>query len=218
MIIMEYDIKNESVQLSRDNIYCRTFSVTRDARELLNGHPSGVVWLTGLSGAGKSSLADSLESKLHVLGKRTYVLDGDNVRHGLNKDLDFTEAGRDENIRRVAEVAKLMMDAGLIVITAFISPFRDEREMARTLIGAENFVEVYLSTPLSVCEERDSKGLYKLARAGRIQQMTGITSAYEIPEQPAFVADMSSETADHASERLLASLWICRGGVTGADD
>lgn len=155
--------------------------MTRADRERVNGHPSGVIWLTGLSRAGKSTLADSLERKLHRFGKRIYVLDGDNIRHGLNKDLDFTDAGRDENIRRVAEVSKLMMDAGLIVITAFISPFRNEREMARTLIGSENFFEVYLSRPPAVCEDRDPKGLYKLARTGRIQQMTGITSAYEIP-------------------------------------
>ncbi len=205
--------------MANDKIYGRSFSVTRADRERLNGHPSGVIWLTGLSGAGKSTLADGLERKLHRLGKRTYVLDGDNVRHGLSKDLDFTDAGRDENIRRVAEVAKLMMDGGLIVITAFISPFRKEREMARTLIGPENFFEVYLSTPLAVCEHRDPKGLYKLARAGRIQRMTGITSAYEIPEHPAFIADSSSETVDHTSERLLASLgWICRGSGAGIDD
>ena len=169
---------------------------------MLNGHSGKVIWFTGLSGSGKSTLANALEVELHRQGKRTYILDGDNVRHGLNKDLGFTEADRVENIRRVAEVAKLMMDAGLIVITAFISPFRQEREMARELIGENCFVEVYVNTPLDVCEQRDVKGLYKKAREGLIPNMTGINSPYEAPEHPAFVAD----THNSSKEALLAEL------------
>lgn len=171
-------------------------TITRAAREQLNGHKGKVIWFTGLSGAGKSTLANALEVALHTRGLRTYLLDGDNVRLGLNKDLGFTDADRAENIRRVAEVAKLMMDAGLVAITAFISPFRRERDMARELIGKQNFVEVYVSTPLAVCELRDVKGLYKQARAGKIPNMTGIQSPYEAPDAPAYSVDTSLATVD----------------------
>ncbi|WP_240141378.1 adenylyl-sulfate kinase [Nitrosomonas sp. HPC101] len=171
------------------NVHRQALSICREDRERLNGHKGKVIWLTGLSGSGKSTIANALEKQLHSQGKRTYILDGDNVRHGLNKDLGFTNADRVENIRRVAEVAKLMMDAGLIVITAFISPFRAEREMARQLIGKENFVEVYIDTPLEICEQRDPKGLYKKARSGELPNMTGISSPYESPEHPSLVID-----------------------------
>ena len=176
-----------------DNLFSPALTIARGDRERLNGHQGRVIWFTGLSGSGKSTIANALEKELHTQGKRTYILDGDNIRQGLNKDLDFTDAGRVENIRRVAEVAKLMMDAGLIVITAFICPFRAERDMARRLIGAENFVEVYVDTPLEICEQRDPKGLYKKARNGQISNMTGINSPYEAPEQPdvRFTADTS---------------------------
>ena len=163
------------------NVHHQALTITRSAREHLNGHEGRVIWFTGLSGSGKSTIANALEKALHAQGKRTYILDGDNVRQGLNKDLGFTDADRVENIRRVAEVAKLMMDAGLIVLTAFISPFRTEREMARRLIGEEHFVEVFVDTPLELCEQRDPKGLYKKARSGQIPNMTGIHSAYEAP-------------------------------------
>lgn len=163
------------------NVHRQALSITRADREQLNGHPGKVIWFTGLSGSGKSTLANALEKELHAQGKRTYILDGDNIRQGLNKDLGFTEADRVENIRRVAEVAKLMMDAGLIVMTAFISPYRQEREMARDLIGKVNFIEVFVDTPLEVCEQRDPKGLYKKARRGEIPNMTGINSRYETP-------------------------------------
>ncbi len=142
----------------------------------MNGHRGRVIWLTGLSGAGKSTIANALEVLLHRAGQRTYLLDGDNVRQGLNRDLGFTDAERVENIRRVAEVAKLMMDAGLIVITAFISPFKRERAMARDLIGQGNFTEVYVNTPLEICEARDPKGLYKKARKGELPNMSGLGS------------------------------------------
>jgi len=184
------------------NVHKQALSIQRTDRELLSGHQGKVIWFTGLSGSGKSTLANALEVELHRQGKRTYILDGDNVRHGLNKDLGFTEADRVENIRRVAEVAKLMMDAGLIVITAFISPFRQEREMARELIGEDRFVEIYVNTPLAVCEQRDVKGLYKKAREGLIPNMTGINSPYEAPEHPTFVADTHNTT----KEALLAEL------------
>lgn len=167
-----------------NNIHRQILSITREDRERVNGHKGKVIWFTGLSGSGKSTIANALEKELHTQGRRTYTLDGDNVRKGLNKDLGFTDADRVENIRRVAEVAKLMMDSGLIVLTAFISPFRDEREMARELIGSENFIEVFMDTPLEVCEKRDSKGLYKKARAGNLPNMTGIDSNYEPPIAP----------------------------------
>ena len=169
------------------NVHRQALSITREDRERLNGQKSKVIWFTGLSGSGKSTIANALEKELHAQGKRTYILDGDNIRQGLNRDLGFTNADRVENIRRVAEVAKLMMDAGLIVMTAFISPFRAEREMARELIGKENFVEVFVDTPLEVCERRDPKGLYKKARNGELPNMTGINSPYEAPLKPALV-------------------------------
>ena len=174
------------------NVHRQALSITREDRERLNGHKGKVIWFTGLSGSGKSTIANALEKELHAQGKRTYILDGDNVRQGLNKDLGFTDADRVENIRRVAEVAKLMMDAGLIVMTAFISPFRAEREMARELIGEENFIEVFVNTPLEVCEQRDPKGLYKKARAGQLPNMTGINSAYECPEHPELIFDQNT--------------------------
>ncbi|NQW92901.1 MAG: adenylyl-sulfate kinase [Polaromonas sp.] len=163
------------------NIHAQAFTVARVDRERLNGHKGKVIWFTGLSGSGKSTLANALEARLHRLGMRTYILDGDNIRHGLNKDLGFSEADRAENIRRISEVARLMMDAGMVVMAAFISPFKRERELARDLIGADNFFEVYVNTPLELCEERDVKGLYQQARTGKIANMTGINSPYEAP-------------------------------------
>ncbi|MGF6606744.1 bifunctional enzyme CysN/CysC [Paraburkholderia sp. WSM4175] len=167
-----------------NNIRWQTLEVDKRARRVLNGHQSGVVWLTGLSGAGKSTIANLLEKRLHAMGKRTYLLDGDNVRHGLNKDLGFTAEDRVENIRRIAEVAKLMADAGVIVITAFISPFRAERALARELMEEGEFIEVFIDTPLEVAEERDPKGLYKKARSGELKNFTGIDSPYEMPQNP----------------------------------
>ncbi|BEI35270.1 sulfate adenylyltransferase subunit CysN [Polynucleobacter sp. HIN6] len=167
-----------------DNIHTQALNITKPEREKLNGHKGKVIWFTGLSGSGKSTLANELEIALHQQGQHTYLLDGDNIRQGLNKDLGFTEADRVENIRRIAEVAKLMMDAGLIVMTAFISPFKREREMARELIGKDNFIEVFVNTPIQVCEERDPKGLYKKAREGKLPNFSGISSPYERPENP----------------------------------
>ena len=184
------------------NVHRQALSIARQDRERLNGHQGKVIWFTGLSGSGKSTLANALEKELHTQGKRTYILDGDNIRQGLNKDLGFTDADRVENIRRVAEVAKLMMDAGMIVMTAFISPFRAEREMARELIGAENFIEVFVDTPLEVCEQRDPKGLYKKARSGQLPNMTGINSPYEPPLKPACVIPSSNQDLEGVIRRL----------------
>ncbi|EHL22747.1 sulfate adenylyltransferase subunit 1 / adenylylsulfate kinase [Acidovorax sp. NO-1] len=184
------------------NVHRQALSIARQDRERLNGHKGKVIWFTGLSGSGKSTIANALEKELHAQGKRTYILDGDNIRQGLNRDLGFTDADRVENIRRVAEVAKLMMDAGLIVMTAFISPFQAEREMARELIGVENFTEVFVDTPLLVCEQRDPKGLYKKARSGLIPNMTGINSPYELPTQPDVVINSTIIKPQDAVEQI----------------
>lgn len=185
------------------NVHRQALSIAREDREKLNGHKGKVIWFTGLSGSGKSTLANALELELHAKGYRTYILDGDNVRQGLNRDLGFTDADRVENIRRIAEVAKLMMDAGLIVLTAFISPFRREREMAKELIGEDRFVEVYVSTTLEVCEERDVKGLYKKARAGQLPNLSGVGSPYEAPIEAHLEIDTAHTDLDLALKRLL---------------
>ncbi|QCR37083.1 adenylyl-sulfate kinase [Nissabacter sp. SGAir0207] len=166
-----------------ENIVWHPHAIARAEREALHGHQGVVLWFTGLSGSGKSTVAGALEQALHAHGVSTYLLDGDNVRHGLCNDLGFSDADRRENIRRVGEVAKLMVDAGLVVLTAFISPHREERRMVRELLG-DRFIEVYVDTPLELCEARDPKGLYKKARAGELKNFTGIDSAYEAPEAP----------------------------------
>ncbi|HEY3808797.1 MAG TPA: sulfate adenylyltransferase subunit CysN [Steroidobacteraceae bacterium] len=174
-----------------NNVHWQTHDIDKHARAALNGQRPTVIWMTGFSGAGKSSIANLVEKRLHALGRRTYLLDGDNIRHGLNKDLGFTEQDRVENIRRVAEVARLMVDAGLIVLVAFISPFRAERQAARALFANDEFVEVFVDAPLADVERRDVKGLYKRARAGQLKNFTGIDSAYEPPENPELHLDMS---------------------------
>lgn len=181
-------------------------TVTRERREQLNGHKGTVVWFTGLSGAGKSTLAHALEEKLHQLGCRTFVLDGDNVRHGLCGDLDFSNGARSENIRRVGEAAKLFIEAGTIVLTAFISPFRTDRERVRALLGPADFIEVYCHCPLSVCEQRDVKGLYRKARAGEIAEFTGISSPYEAPEMPELTVDTDAFSLEESVELVLQML------------
>lgn len=188
------------------NIHRQSLQIDRASREQLNGHRGRVVWFTGLSGSGKSTIANALEVALQQKGFRTYILDGDNIRHGLNKDLGFSEADRVENIRRVAEVARLMMDAGLIVITSFISPFRREREMARDLIGSEDFMEIFVDTPLAVCEQRDVKGLYKKARDGNLPNFTGISSPYEAPEAPAIAINGGAEILEESVGKIFALL------------
>jgi len=176
------------------NIVWHQASVTRRRRESQNGHASCVLWFTGLSGSGKSTLAHAVEEELHQRGCRTFVLDGDNVRHGLCGDLAFSEADRSENIRRVGEAARLFVEAGVIVLTAFISPFRDDRERVRRLIGDADFIEIYCHCPLEVCEERDVKGLYRKARQGLIKDFTGISSPYEEPVQLAYSINTAQTT------------------------
>ena len=185
------------------NIHLQSLSITKELREKINGHKGQVLWLTGLSGSGKSTIANALEKQLYAEGKKTYVLDGDNIRHGLNKDLGFTDKDRVENIRRVAEVAKLMCDAGLIVITAFISPFRTEREMARSLFQSGEYKEIFISTPLKIAEQRDPKGLYKKARSGEIPNFTGINSPYEKPIKPELTIDTSKTSITQSVKKIL---------------
>jgi len=188
------------------NIHLQHVDVTKEARAQRLGQRPVVLWFTGLSGAGKSTIANLVEKKLHAMGRHSYLLDGDNLRHGLNKDLGFTDADRVENIRRVAEVARLMVDAGLIVLTAFISPFRAEREMARSLVGDGEFIEIFVDTPLAVAETRDVKGLYRKARRGELSNFTGIDSPYEPPESPELVVNTVECTADEAAETVIALL------------
>ncbi|TMV84036.1 sulfate adenylyltransferase subunit CysN [Thioclava sp. BHET1] len=188
------------------NIHWQATDITREDHAAMKNQKPAVVWLTGLSGAGKSTIANILEKKLARMNRHTFILDGDNVRHGLNKDLGFTEADRVENIRRVGEVAKLMTDAGLIVITAFISPFRSERDMVRSMMQPGEFIEVFVDTPLEVAEERDVKGLYAKARAGKLKNFTGIDSAYEHPEAPEVRIDTTHMDAEAAADQIIARL------------
>ena len=178
------------------NIVWHQASVDRDARSQQRGHRSAILWFTGLSGAGKSTLANAVNIALFERGLSVYVLDGDNVRHGLCKDLGFSDSDREENIRRIGEVAKLFLDAGVIVLTAFVSPFRADRDKARGLVIAGDFIEIHCAADLSVCEERDTKGLYAKARAGTIKEFTGISSPYEAPEHP----ELSINTGDVSLE------------------
>jgi adenylylsulfate kinase len=189
--------------MKNSNIVYHQATVTKQRRNKLNNHKSTVIWFTGLSGSGKSTLAHALEEKLFKMGCRTFVLDGDNVRHGLNSNLDFSEAGRSENIRRISEVSKLMLEAGLIVMTAFISPFKKDRNEARNLISNDNFIEIYCEASLETCEKRDVKGLYRLARAGEIKNYTGIDSPYEAPENPELIIDTDKETLNESVSKIL---------------
>ncbi|OHC67206.1 MAG: adenylyl-sulfate kinase [Rhodocyclales bacterium GWA2_65_20] len=185
------------------NLVWHPVSVTREQRESLNGHGAVVVWLTGLSGAGKSTLAHAVEKELHRQGKRTIVLDGDNVRHGLCSNLGFSPEDRTENLRRIAEVARLLVEAGVITLAAFISPMREHRAMIRSIIGPENFIEVYVQCPLEICESRDVKGVYQRARAGEIKDFTGISAPYEAPEVPDLVVATESMKLEECVEQLL---------------
>ncbi len=188
------------------NIHWQAVDVHKDSRAAKAGQKPAVLWFTGLSGAGKSTIANLVEKKLHARSHMTYLLDGDNVRHGLNRDLGFTDADRVENIRRVAEVSRLMVDAGLIVLVSFISPFRSERLMARELVEAGEFVEIFVDTPLAEAEKRDVKGLYAKARRGEIKHFTGIDSAYEEPESPEIHLDTTRLSAEAAAEQIVAYL------------
>jgi bifunctional enzyme CysN/CysC len=188
------------------NLSWQSFEINRELRARMKNQRPMVIWFTGLSASGKSTIADILEQKLVAQDRHTYLLDGDNFRHGLNKDLGFTDADRVENIRRVAEVARLMADSGLIVMTAFISPFRRERRMARDIAGDIDFIEVFVDTPLEVCEARDPKGMYARARAGEIPNFTGISSAYEPPERADIHLDAGERTAEELADEVLAQL------------
>jgi len=189
-----------------DNIHWQAVDVNEEARATLNGHKPQILWFTGLSGSGKSTIANELERRLYALGCHTYLLDGDNVRHGLNRDLGFTEADRVENIRRVTEVARLMADAGLIVLASFISPFRAERDAARELVGEDRFCEVFVDTPIDVAERRDPKGLYKKARRGELANFTGIDSPYESPTSPDVRIDTTATSPEQAADRIVEFL------------
>ena len=188
------------------NIHWQALDIDRNAHAAIKNQKAKVVWFTGLSGSGKSTIANIVEKKLHAMGKHTFLLDGDNVRHGLNRDLGFTDADRVENIRRVGEVAKLMTDAGLIVLTAFISPFRAERQMVREMMAEGEFIEVFVNTPLEVAESRDVKGLYKKARAGNLKNFTGIDSPYEAPDNAEVVLNTSDMSAENAAELVVQAL------------
>lgn len=185
------------------NVYWQTLAIDKAARSKLKHQTPKMIWLTGLSASGKSTIANIVEKKLLVMGRHAYLLDGDNVRHGLNKDLGFTAADRVENIRRIAETGKLMLDAGLIVITSFISPFRDERRMARSLFEEGEFIEVHIDASLAVCEERDPKGLYKKVRQGALSNFTGFDSPYDIPENPEIKIDTEAICAEDAAARII---------------
>ncbi|MAD05620.1 MAG: adenylyl-sulfate kinase [Pseudoalteromonas sp.] len=189
-----------------ENIVWHNYAISKSQRSEQKKHKPTILWFTGFSGSGKSTVANALESALNQLGVHTYLLDGDNVRHGLCKDLGFTDEDRVENIRRVGETAKLMVDAGLVVLTAFISPFQSERDMVRNLVEDGEFIEVFLDTPLEVCETRDPKGLYKKARAGEIKHFTGIDSDYQIPASPEIKIDTSKNTLDQSVQELVAYL------------
>jgi len=189
--------------MKSSNVIYHQATVTRQRRNKLNEHRSVVLWFTGLSGSGKSTLAHSVEEKLYQKGCRTFVLDGDNVRHGLNSNLDFSESGRTENIRRISEVSKLMLESGLIVMTAFISPFYKDRNEAKRLISNDDFIEIYCKASIETCEARDVKGLYKKARAGKIKNYTGIDSPYEVPSNPELTIDTENESLEKSVNRIV---------------
>jgi bifunctional enzyme CysN/CysC len=195
--MLKYSLRRSS------NIHRQAESISRADREKLAGHKGHVFWLTGLSGSGKSTIANVAAEKLHHQGVRTYILDGDNIRHGLSKDLGFTDADRIENIRRIGEVARLMMDAGIVVITAFISPFRSERDLAKSLFDESDFDEIYIKATLGAAESRDPKGLYKKARAGELPHFTGIDSEYQAPAAPTLILDTEALEPEDSAERLL---------------
>jgi adenylylsulfate kinase len=201
--------------MKSSNVVWQISKVSRVDRENQNGHKSAILWFTGLSGAGKSTLATAVEGRLHEMGCHTFVIDGDNVRHGLCGDLGFSAADRTENIRRVGEMAKLFTEAGVIALTAFISPFRADRDRVRKLVPDGDFFEIYCKADLAVCEQRDVKGLYQKARAGQIQEFTGISSPYEMPEQPELVVETGARSLEVCVEEVIDAL--ARHGVLQSD-
>lgn len=200
------EIVNESIASISANVVWHQATVTRERRELQNGHRGVIIWFTGLSGSGKSTIAHAVEEQLHRMGCRTFVLDGDNVRHGLCGDLGFSAQDRVENIRRIGEVAKLFMEAGVIVLTAFISPFQEDRNKVRAMVRPREFIEIYCQCPIDVCEQRDVKGLYKKARAGEIRQFTGISSPYEVPDAPELTVNTSEQKLEDCVWQVISIL------------
>ena len=198
------------------NVVWHHATVTRQRRNTQNKHKSVALWFTGLSGSGKSTLAHAVEEELHQLGCRTMTLDGDNIRHGLCKDLNFSDESRKENIRRIGEVAKLFIESGVITLTAFISPFRGERNKVRKLLIEGDLIEIYVKCPISVCEARDVKGMYKKAKANEIKNFTGISSPYEVPENPDLIVNTNQETLDESVDKVLGVL-INRGIINNAN-
>lgn len=189
------------------NIVKHDYAVDQTSRSKLKKHKSLLLWFTGLSGSGKSTIANCVEQALHEKGIHTYTLDGDNVRKGLNNNLSFSPEDRTENIRRIAETAKLMMDAGLVVLAAFVSPYKKDRDNIRAIVGSENMVEIYINTSVEECERRDVKGLYKKARAGEIKNMTGISSPYEAPENPEIEIDTEKVNVEKATEHIINNIY-----------
>lgn len=187
-----------------NNTYWNNFSVTRKQREEKNGHKSFLIWFTGLSGSGKSTLANALEERLFILKRKTYLLDGDNIRHGINKDLNFNKKDRIENIRRIGEISKLFVDSGTIVLSAFISPFKKDRTMVKGLFNDNEFIEVFVDTPLDICEKRDVKGLYAKVRKGEITNFTGIDAPYECPENPDICIKTHKYSIDESVDIIIA--------------
>ena len=196
----------EDLKHSDKNIKWHNLTIDREKLERMRGHKGIVLWFTGLSGSGKSTLANALNESLHKRGLSTFILDGDNIRHGLCKDLGFSDEDREENIRRIGEVANLFMNAGIITITAFVSPFKNDREKVKNIIGAQDFIEVYCAASLNVCESRDTKGLYKKARTGEIKDFTGISSPYEPPSEPNIVVDTGSLDIKNSVQKIIDHL------------
>ncbi|MFQ5345846.1 MAG: adenylyl-sulfate kinase [Mariprofundus sp.] len=205
-----------SEQKKSSNVVWHQATVTRQRREAANGHRSAILWFTGLSGAGKSTLAHAVEEKLHQQGAKTFVFDGDNVRHGLCSDLGFSDADRKENIRRIGEMARLIIEAGVIALTAFISPFRADRDRVRTLAGDGDFIEIYCRASVDECESRDVKGLYARARSGEIKAFTGISSPYEEPLNPELIVDTGSLPLDECVEQVVS--YLQRADIIGSND
>jgi bifunctional enzyme CysN/CysC len=197
-----------------DNIHWQALDIDKAANAQQKGQTPAVLWFTGLSGSGKSTIANAVQKQLYANGRHSFILDGDNVRHGLNRDLGFTDADRVENIRRVAEVSKLMVDAGLITLVSFISPFRSERRLARNLMQDGEFIEIYIDTPLDVAETRDPKGLYKKARSGKLKNFTGVDSPYEAPENAEIIIDTTDQSPEEAAEEIIRQL-VERGLIRG---
>ncbi|MCZ6804919.1 MAG: adenylyl-sulfate kinase [Proteobacteria bacterium] len=200
---------SDSSTITNENTTWQSQTVTRADRELLNEHKSAILWFTGLSGSGKSTLSNAVEAYLHQQGARTFVLDGDNIRQGLCNDLGFSDESRKENIRRIGEVSKLMMDAGVITLTAFISPFRRDRRIVRDITNEGDFIEILCNANLEVCEKRDPKGLYKKARAGEIKDFTGISSPYEVPEHPEIIVETGTQTVEESVTQVIDYLKNC---------